>query len=190
MQVTLLLLFLSSTVILAELALDTRQHDWQPLEKIAAKVPAHYLYWLNLPGSLTKALKTRSDDFNVEVISESFINDSLQFNGFEQATSQRWFSRMVLLKSGQITWVAAHTLVPQSSLNGGLNQLTELNNKPLGELLFSSSEVIKDHQQICQTNSGWGRRARYQLHQQPLLVSEYFLPELIDYEQKRTASLL
>jgi chorismate--pyruvate lyase len=63
--------------------------------------------------------------------------------------------------------------------------LTQLENKPLGELLFSTPGVTKDHQQVCQTETGWGRRARYLLKNQPLLVSEFFLPALIRHEHER-----
>jgi len=95
----------------------------------------------------------------------------------------------VLLKNGETPWVAAHTLVPETSIQHGLGQLTRLNNKPLGELLFSTPGVSKDHLQTCITPQGWGRRARYLLNHQPLLVSEFFLPELIKYEHQRLTTL-
>lgn len=171
--------------------LDTRHYQWQPLGRLPSAIPEAYRQWIQLSGSLTKALKKRSDQFNVEIIDEQHIYLASVFEGFEQPHgTQSWFSRKVLLKNGDIPWVAAHTLVPQSSLNNGLTQLTQLENKPLGELLFATAGVSKDHEQTCQTANGWGRRARYLLKQQPLLVSEYFLPELIAYEQARTSPLL
>lgn len=163
--------------------LDTQHYTWHSQQRMFANIPERYRFWLQLSGSLTKALKQRSNQFNVEVIEEKHLYLSLALDGFEHRNgTQRWFSRKVLLKHGEMPWVAAHTLVPQSSLDNGLNQLTRLENKPLGELLFATSGVSKDHEQFCQTQNGWGRRARYLLKQQPLLVSEYFLPELIAYE--------
>jgi chorismate--pyruvate lyase len=170
---------------------DTRTHKWRPVPQLGSQIPEQYRLWINLPGSLTRALKERTDDFSVEVIEQTHLYLSLPLKGFDSRLgAQKFFSRKVLLKSGQTPWVAAHTLVPETSLQHGLNQLTKLENKPLGELLFSTPGVSKDSLEACRTVNGWGRRARYLLKNQPLLVSEYFLPDLIDYEYKRTATLL
>ena len=155
-----------------------------------AVIPEAYRYWIHLPGSLTKALKERSSEFSVEVLAQEHIYLSTPIDGFDQRPGAcAYFSRKVLLKHGQTPWVAAHTLVPETSIRQGLGQLTKLENKPLGELLFSTPGVHKDYLQVCQTDEGWARRARYLLNQQPLLVSEFFLPELIEHEHKRTSSL-
>ncbi|EAR09330.1 chorismate--pyruvate lyase family protein [Reinekea blandensis] len=169
---------------------DTRHHRWQPLNPARTSIPPAYRHWVTMPGSLTKALKARSDQFRVQVLDQSHIYVSLPIEGFtEHSGPCACFSRKVLLMHGNTPWVAAHTLVPESSLRHGLRQLTRLEDKPLGELLFSSSDVRKDHEQVCQTDDSWGRRARYLLHQQPLLVSEFFLPALVDYEQNRALTL-
>jgi chorismate--pyruvate lyase len=170
---------------------DTRTHKWRPVSQIKARIPEQYRVWVNLPGSLTQALRERTNEFSVEVIEQTHLFLSLPIPGFDSRLgAQKFFSRKVLLKSGTTPWVAAHTLVPETSLQNGLGQLTTLENKPLGELLFSTPGVSKDSLQACETENGWGRRARYLLKHQPLLVSEYFLPDLINYEYKRTASLL
>lgn len=169
---------------------DTRHHRWQALSPARASVPSHYRQWITLPGSLTKALKERTPRFRVKVLDQAHIYVSLPIEGFTEQTGPcACFSRKVLLMDGETPWVAAHTLVPERSLRHGLRQLTRLEDKPLGELLFSSPDVRKDHQQVCQTQEGWGRRARYLLNQQPLLVTEFFLPALVDYEHNRTLTL-
>ena len=169
---------------------DTRHHRWHDIARIRAEIPEAYRAWIHLPGSLTKALRERSEKFSVDVLAQEHLYLSTPLDGFEGRSGPvAYFSRKVLLKHGDIPWVAAHTLIPETSLRNGLSQLTKLENKPLGELLFTASGVHKDMLQACQTESGWGRRARYHLHQQPLLVTEFFLPELIKHEHKRTASL-
>lgn len=181
---------MQKTVDLTDFEFDTRHYQWQSLSKANIHIPKPFRLWLNLPGSLTQALKARSAHFNVEVVEQTHLYLSSPLEGFEhQGELQRFFSRKVLLKDGHTPWVAAHTLVPESSLQNGLNQLTKLANKPLGELLFASQGVIKDRLQVCETANGWGRRARFLLQQQPLMVSEYFLPELINYEQNCPTSL-
>lgn len=155
-----------------------------------ATIPEDYRLWINQPGSLTRALKARSDQFRVKVLDQSHLYVSVPIEGFDShGGTCAFFSRKVLLMHGDIPWVAAHTLVPETSLSHGLRQLTRLEDKPLGELLFSTPGVRKDNQQVCQTETGWGRRARYLLKNQPLLVSEFFLPALVEYEHNRTFSL-
>lgn len=83
----------------------------------------------------------------------------------------------------------AHTLVPEHSLEHGLEQLTRLNDRPLGELLFTTPGVTKDHLQVAETPIGWGRRACYRLQGQPLMVTEFFLDDLIRYEHQRLTTL-
>jgi chorismate--pyruvate lyase len=169
---------------------DTRLQRWHAVSQVKSSIPEAFRMWINLPGSLTRALRERTDDFSVEVLEQKHVILSLPIEGFESRTgAQGYFSRKVVLKSGTTHWVAAHTLVPETSLRNGLGQLTKLENKPLGELLFSTKGVTKDHLQACETTNGWGRRARYLLNKQPLLVSEYFLPELIAHEHKRISSL-
>lgn len=169
---------------------DTCQHNWQALTDIKARIPADYLPWVTLPGSLTQALRDRSDAFSVQVLEQHYVSVSLAIPGFENPDgAERCFSRKVLLMHNATPWVAAHTLVPEKSLQNGLDALTQLENKPLGELLFSTQGVRKDHLQACQTPFGWGRRARYVLQQQPLLVSEFFLPALMNYERNRLIAL-
>lgn len=169
---------------------DTRNYHWQALAAVDSDLPTTLRYWLTLPTSLTQALKLRADNFSVQVLEQRQISLALPIDGFhDQQAPCPMFSRKVLLKQGDTPWVAAHTLIPVSSLAGGLEQFTQLANKPLGELLFATPGVHKDHLQVCSAGHVWGRRTRYLLHHQPLLVSEFFLPELILYEHKRLTSL-
>jgi len=165
---------------------DTCNFNWQSLSAAQRAIPDELRYWLALPTSLTQALKRRSNAFSVEVLEQRRVSLALPIDGFDERLGPcPMFSRKVLLKHGNTPWVAAHTLIPERSLAQGLEQLTQLANRPLGELLFATPGVSKDHQQVCATDQGWGRRARYLLNHQPLLVSEFFLPELIAYEHKR-----
>jgi chorismate--pyruvate lyase len=166
-------------------AFDTLEHPWQSLENL--NIPPEYRYWITLPGSLTKALKARTTDFSVHLISEQILDTPWPQRS--RSLTEACFSRKVLLMNGHEPWVAAHTLIPKSSLENGLHALSRLKNRPLGELLFSDKRVSKDSEEACRTESGWGRRARYLLEGQPLLVSEFFLPGLIKHEYQRTASL-
>ena len=161
------------------------EQQWFDLDHFA--IPSDYYRWLMLPGSLTAALRARTKFFSVQLISEQFVE--IHWPGARQQITQQCFSRKVMLKDGEQPWVAAHTLVPQQSLDNGLAELTRLANQPLGELLFADPNVSKGLSEVCRSEQGWGRRACYYLHRQPLLVSEFFLPDLISHEHRRTSAL-
>ena len=160
--------------------LDTRCHQWQTPATYTKPIPDTYRHWLFLPGSLTKALQQCSDAFSVQVLSEErFVTSQSIFGLADQGEETEYFSRKVALKNHQTPWVMAHTLIPQSSLQQGLQELTRLQSRPLGELLFADPQVKKDNNQITLFDNIWGRRSRYWLQGLPLMVTEYFLPELI-----------
>jgi len=86
--------------------------------------------------------------------------------------------------------VYARTVIPVSTLTGAQKRLTFLGNKSLGAILFSDRTMERGEVQIARlkaeqvkldsgTNEDiWGRRSVFTLSAKPLLVSEYFLPEL------------
>ncbi|MEX2320008.1 MAG: chorismate lyase, partial [Saccharospirillum sp.] len=59
---------------MASQALDMRQHNWYDLDEMADQLPAPWRYWLELPGSLTRALRQRSDAFSVQVLAEGNLH--------------------------------------------------------------------------------------------------------------------
>lgn len=169
---------------------DIRDYTWHPVQSAANDIPLDYRYWVHLHGSLTQALRDRSDDFEVQVLDEGLVTlDPPPAPLRMQAGPQSCWSRKVRLCDGKTPWVAAHTLLLQSSLEQGLEQLTRLNDRPLGELLFTTPDVSKDSIEVAKTPAGWARRARYWLQGHPLLVAEFFLDDLIQYERQRLTSL-
>lgn len=169
---------------------DTRHYHWKPVAATQPRIPQAYRYWIHLPGSLTQALRQRSPAFRVEVLDERHLLINPPIAGLDSGTgARRYWSRKVRLCDGDRPWVMAHTLVPEHSLRNGLGQLTRLGGRPLGELLFTTPGVTKDNLQVAETPVGWGRRARYRFQGQPLMVTEFFLEDLIRYEHQRLAAL-
>ncbi|MHA7880647.1 MAG: chorismate--pyruvate lyase family protein [Saccharospirillum sp.] len=167
---------------------DTLDFQWLMQDTAAASIPPASRYWVQLPGSLTRALRERTEAFNVRVIEEGPVVVARPPASLSDAGTRFW-SRKVQLRSETTPWVLAHTLIPQSSLDAGLQRLTELHNRPLGELLFTVSGVRKDAREVACTPFGWARRARFWLNEQPLLVTEFFTEALINHEQQRLTAL-
>lgn len=169
---------------------DTQDFQWFSLPEMASQIPEQCRYWIHLPGSLTTALRERTEQFSVQVTDEQRVELLQPPKSLAQSCQDHWFwSRKVRLMSGSTPWIIAHTLIPQSSLDNGLQRLTTLSNRPLGELLFTTVGVRKDAPEVARTPIGWARRARFWLEDQPLLVTEIFMEALINHEQHRLSAL-
>lgn len=138
--------------------------------------------WLHTPGSLTKRLQAISaGTFNVRVLSEGWVYRTVSGAGLSDLTAikQTMWSRQVILGGLGEDWVAAHSLIPFSSLKGRQRQLIHLGNRPLGGFLFRQPSLRRGDPEICQVDNVWGRRSLFFLQDRPLLVAEFFLPDLI-----------
>lgn len=86
--------------------------------------------------------------------------------------------------------VYARTVIPVSTLVGPQKRLAHLGDKPLGAVLFSDKSMRRSEVQVAclkpaqvklataNSEDIWGRRSVFRLNDRPLLVSEYFLPDL------------
>ncbi len=149
--------------------------------------------WLMDPGSLTHRLKAMSHGkFNVQVLEEGWAQQcspSLLQCFLPHVARQRMWSRKVLLRSGDTPWVAAHTLIPISSMIGPLKQLRNLRDRPLGEFLFQDPQLQRLQLEIAQRGELWGRRSLFYLQHRPILVAEFFLPSLLLEDANRLQAM-
>jgi chorismate--pyruvate lyase len=107
-----------------------------------------------------------------------------------------------LLCANGIPLVMAHSIIPSSSSSGSNHEVLRLGKKPLGAVLFAKTRMHskqKPHREIVRLDKqsalwkkcfqqypelpsvSWARRTLYQLKGRPLLVSEVFLPALLNY---------
>lgn len=157
-------------------------------------IEAHWLPWLLDRGSLTERLVSKSKgDFFVKVLRRSICRPRLSEQQVLKLPLNQWaMIREVILFGNNTPWVYARTVVPLSTLHGPLRRLYYLGNQSLGSQLFSHPNMYRepvhiarvDAEQLpnaCQCNDAtWGRRSIFRLSGKPLLVSETFLPALMD----------
>ncbi|MCG8668577.1 MAG: chorismate lyase [Pseudomonadales bacterium] len=155
------------------------------------KVPREYRTWLFDPGSLTKKLVLASNgDFRVEVLRQYHgpITVEEQLALASEARCLPFIREVQLICNGE-PWVFARTVIPRVTEAGPGRYLTRLGTKPLGVALFNDPNIsrgaihvkrIKGHHLQLENVPGstdiWGRHSSFYLHNKPLLVSEYFLP--------------
>jgi chorismate--pyruvate lyase len=142
--------------------------------------------WLLHKGSLTQRLKELNrEGFCVQLIHTGIARASLsEARTLGIPTRSSVYVREVNLCIHEKVVVMARTVIPHSTLTGAERQLLALNNKPLGEFLFSHKNMSRNSIQIkrgrVDQNLIWGRRSIFKLNNKPLLVSEYFLPSLLE----------
>jgi len=156
--------------------------DWQASNTGPS---ADWRRWLFDSGSLTQLLKQKSEgNFRVQVGSEEWLTLShSQTRGCFGPLSapHRFWSRKVVLTGNDEPWVLAHTLIPEYSLDSPLRQVLELNEKPLGEYLFSHPKLLRSGMDISRfADDSWARRSLFYLFDKPIMVAEFFLPAILD----------
>lgn len=154
-------------------------------------VPRHWRHWLEDRGSLTRRLVSASGgDFRVQILRQFVGLPSLEeARTLHLAPRRRALIREVLLIGNGTPWVFARSILPLSTLSGRLRRLRRLDNRPLGQLLFSDNSMTRGPVEVariqgaslpadCGTNNQllWGRRSVFRLDGKPLLVCEIFLP--------------
>lgn len=176
-----------------------REPVWQSRSRISIRhIPAPLRDWLFFSGSLTQRLIDACDgQFAVSVVAQGRVRplpNERRVLGMREA--QTAFVRQVhLLCNGQ-PWVYARTIIPAQTLRGRHRRLTRLGGRSLGQVLFSDPGMSRDEMEVTCLHPGqplfelasrglatpprgiWGRRSVFRLSGKPLLVSEFFLPDL------------
>jgi chorismate lyase len=150
-------------------------------------------------GSLTHYLQQCCKGiFNVELITESWdqpMPDEIQL--LSLADDEITFIRESRLKCDNQTLVYARTIIPEKTLAGKNQKLAKLGTTPLGDVLFNDKTTYRTdmcyakipvdcklHSEATKelniTSELWGRQSLFYTEQQPLLITEIFLPAILE----------
>lgn len=155
--------------------------------------------WLQNRGSLTRLIQQRCKNFRVEPVFQSLATACedevaiLRLRHRELA-----HIREVYLYCGKIPVVFAHSVVARKNLRGAWYGMSKLGNKSLGTVLFTNPVIKRtplrfkklnlNHplfQRACKNmqitpDNLWARRSLFTLYGQPILVTEVFLPAILE----------
>jgi chorismate--pyruvate lyase len=152
------------------------------------------LPWLFDASSLTaRIIQICGKDFSVRVISQQWQTlDAEEASAMALKNVHSALVRQVLLCCGEQPLVYARTVIPVTTVQGARRRYANMGNRPLGAMLFADRTMQREGVQVAMlpasheanryTESGepvWGRRSVFRVSGKPLLVSEYFLPELL-----------
>lgn len=172
-----------------------RDHCWQSLILGAAG----YTPWLRDEGSLTRRIQQRCDAFAVRPMRSGLARVACDEAALLGLPSDRYaFSREVFLCADGKPVVFAHSSCAREHLRGTWKSMRGLGNRSLGTLLFAHPLVkrralhykaLQFHHPLYRSAVAllgdvprrlWARRSLFYLHEAPLLVTEVFLPEILE----------
>lgn len=154
--------------------------------------------WLQNRGSLTLQIQQRCKYFRVEPVFQSLATaceDELAI--LKLRHKELALIREVYLYCDKTPVIFAHSVVARKNLKGAWCGMNRLGNKSLGTVLFTNPVIKRTplrfkklnpaHQLfhraskkiLIRPNSLWARRSLFTLHEQPILVTEVFLPAIL-----------
>jgi chorismate--pyruvate lyase len=159
-------------------------------------IPSALLPWLFDSSSLTaRMIALCGSDFSVRLISQQWqILDPEEASAMSLQNIHSALVRQVLLCCKDQPLVYARTVIPVTTIQGAQRRFANMGNRPLGAMLFSDRTMRREAVQVTMLpddheakkytsidEAVWGRRSVFRVAGKPILVGEYFLPELMRY---------
>lgn len=174
--------------------LRLNQHWYLRQQLFTRSIPAEIKSWLFDPSSLTARLvRMCPGKFRVELLSQIVKRPALdEIKALGLAYGDSALVREVHLCCHDKPVVYARTVIPTSTLKGAQRSYANLGNRPLGAMLFADKSMSRDEVMVSLLKPGdtlfvktgstgegvWGRRSVFHVGGKPLLVGEYYLPDL------------
>jgi len=153
--------------------MDLSKLNWHNIDYFD-DIPEKVLFWIRDDQSLTQKLKKKYYDFRVEV----YRQDELEIYKHEinqLGNEEKFIVREVFLYGDNQPVVFARSVIPK---NTKTDSIMKIGNKPLGEILFTNPNTLREPIEITFHNDVWGRRSIFILNNSRILISEFFLDSI------------
>lgn len=169
------------------------ERSWRTLRDFYRhRIPPAVLDWILDPTSLTQRVRAfcGSEIFHVRVLSQAYRYASeAEARLLNILPGLRVLDRQVQLCCSEQSLVYARSLLPVTLFTGRQQRLKYQGSKSLGATLFADPTVTRGELQIASVAAEhipgadeeaniWGRRSVFRIQGKPLLVAEFYLPEL------------
>ena len=175
---------------------------WHPVRRLnRSGIPEKFLPWLLDPASLTERLTGQCrQNFHVQLLDQRRARplcSEARAVGMRHGT--RAVVRQVQLMCGDTPWVYARTVIPPPTLARKFHRFARLGTRSLGAVLFADPSMQRGEVEVTSLSPGdylynlaarhlrdrpaviWGRRSLFRLGGKPLLVCEFFLPDIPEF---------
>jgi len=172
----------------------SKQRWYQRHQLFNQSIQPDLIHWLFDASSLTaRMVDLCGKDFSVRVLSQNWQKiDSEESSAMSLPHAHSALVRQVLLCCGDKPLVYARTVIPAATVQGAQRRYANMGNRPLGAMLFADRTMRREAVQVAKLLKAhvanryikcdedvWGRRSVFRVSGKPILVSEYFLPELL-----------
>lgn len=177
-----------------------REPDWHEHRRGSQhQLPKTVQSWAYEAGSLTQRLRSYyGNNIAVEIFFHQWRLPYLSERRVLSLPRQRYcLTREVMLHTKGLPLLVARTIIPEQTIKAAHRNLSHLGTRPLGEVIFSYPDLerltmelalvppmawsAKTQQRAGIADPLWGRRTVYAIQGRPLLVSEFFLPEILEH---------
>ena len=173
--------------------MNSKQRWYRRHQLFNQAIPSSLLPWLFDASSLTaRMIELCGKDFSVQVISQHWQKlNAEEASAMSLKHVRSALVRQVLLCCGDQPLVYARTIIPATTIQGAQRRYANMGSRPLGAMLFADRTMRREGVQVARLPAKheankytkiagpvWGRRSVFRVAGKPLLVSEYFLPEL------------
>ncbi len=162
-----------------------------------SQLPDAVQSWVYEVGSLTQRLRAvYGRSVTVKLLFQEWRKPLLSERRLLGLHERQWcLSREVLLHASGVPLILARTIIPISTIKIANRSLSHLGTRPLGEVIFSYPKLERIAMDVAQIQATtwtdfahdtaglrktiWARRTVYAIKQRQMLVSEFFLPEIL-----------
>jgi chorismate--pyruvate lyase len=155
--------------------------------------------WLTDDGSLTRRIEQRCERFSVTLLRQldtAPAHDERRMIGVQGSAD--CVVREVSLNCSDRPVIFAHSVLARKALHGAWRIVGGMGRRPLGAALFSDPRIHRHPLHFRQLRQGdelyyracnllhhapaglWARRSLFVSHGEPLLVTEVFLPDILE----------
>jgi chorismate--pyruvate lyase len=146
------------------------------------QLPEAVQSWVYEAGSLTQRLRSiYGSSVAVKLLFQEWRKPLLSERRLLNLAESQWcLSREVLLHAEGKSLILARTIIPAATIKIANRSLSHLGTRPLGEVIFSYPKLERIAMDVTLIQpTTWGRRTVYAIKQRQMLVSEFFLPEIL-----------
>jgi chorismate--pyruvate lyase len=172
-----------------------RDRKWRPRP---GPLAGRYRSWLADRGSLTRRLEARCPAFRVKLLYQGRGRATRDERFLAGGRARGAYVREVFLYCGRTPVVFAHSVARARDLKGPWRRLARLGARPLGAALFADPRVSRQPlrfraltaRDALYARAGaalerrppalWARRSVFTLGESPILVTEVFLPGILE----------
>lgn len=162
------------------------------------RLPANVQSWIFETGSLTQRLRSHyGNRFGVKILLQCWHKPFIDERQLLALPDHHYtLIREVLLQADNVPLILARSIIPQATISVAHRNLSHLGTRPLGEVIFAYPNLQRRVLELTQVPTQcwsqysqanfplhqpiWGRRTVYAIPAEPLLVSEFFMPAVLD----------